>query len=501
MSANTSRPPALTRRDYWIALACAAATLLSCMAWAMITPPFQAPDEPVHFDYVQSLAETGNPPSTSENDRLPRSTAASAALSAIRFSSVRGNPRGKPPWTAVEAQSVEQQLNAKTREDDGGGVSDTASYPALYYALSAAPYLTADGLGAGVVGEMTAVRLFSCLLTALTALFIFLFIRELLPRTRLAATAGALSVGLLPYVGFIGSSVNNDVLLTTLSAALFWLLARAFHRGLDARVAAAIGVVIAAGWITKPTFIGIVPGALIAMLVLLLTARKSQDQSALRSLLAFVLGIGALAALYFGVNRGFWARSSQQQSPTQFTASTAPGAKDVSLPGLLSYIWQFWLPRPPFLTDQINGPYQLWETMFKGFVGRFGWLEYQFPSWVYSLTLGCWAGLLALAARAVVLSRTALRGRFWELVSYAAMFAGLLALIGVVGYRIRLDQPFPFEQARYLFPVLALFGAFVGLAIQGAGRRAGPYVAVAVVIGTSALDIGGLLLTLGRYYA
>jgi hypothetical protein len=259
--------------------------------------------------------------------------------------------------------------------------------------------------------------------------------------------------------------------------------------------------VIAAGWITKPTFIGIVPGALIAMLVLLLTARKSQDQSALRSLLAFVLGIGALAALYFGVNRGFWARSSQQPSPTQFTASTAPGAKDVSLPGLLSYIWQFWLPRPPFLTDQINGPYQLWETMFKGFVGRFGWLEYQFPSWVYSLTLGCWAGLLALAARAVVLSRTALRGRFWELVSYAAMFAGLLALIGVVGYRIRLDQPFPFEQARYLFPVLALFGAFVGLAIQGAGRRAGPYVAVAVVIGTSALDIGGLLLTLGRYYA
>ena len=34
----------------------------------------------------------------------------------------------------------------------------------------------------------------------------------------------------------------------------------------------------------------------------------------------------------------------------------------------------------------------------------------------------------------------------------------------------------------------------------GAGRLAGPYVAVAIVIATGALDIGGLLLTLGRYY-
>ena len=81
------------------------------------------------------------------------------------------------------------------------------------------------------------------------------------------------------------------------------------------------------------------------------------------------------------------------------------------------------------------------------------------------------------------------------------MLAGLIALIGIVGYRIRLDQPFPFEQARYLFPVLALFGGMVGLAVRGAGRRAGPYVAVAIVIATGALDIGGLLLTLGRYYS
>ena len=128
-----------TRDDLWPALLCAAATLLSCAAWAWITPPFQAPDEPVHFDYVQSLAETGRPPANSSTTLLPRSTATKEALWAIRFSSVRGNPLGKPPWTAADAQSVIQQLEGNAPEDDGGGPSDTAEYPALYYSLATVP--------------------------------------------------------------------------------------------------------------------------------------------------------------------------------------------------------------------------------------------------------------------------------------------------------------------------------------------------------------------------
>jgi hypothetical protein len=74
-------------------------------------------------------------------------------------------------------------------------------------------------------------------------------------------------------------------------------------------------------------------------------------------------------------------------------------------------------------------------------------------------------------------------------------------VIGGPGYITHLDSPFPFEQARYLFPALALVGGLVGLAIRGAGARFGAYVAVGVVVGIAALDLGGLLLTLGRYYA
>ena len=48
--------------------------------------------------------------------------------------------------------------------------------------------------------------------------------------------------------------------------------------------------------------------------------------------------------------------------------------------------------------------------------------------------------------------------RQWaELLTYAAMAAGLLVSIGVSGMRYRLNTGFEFEQARYLLPFLALY--------------------------------------------
>lgn len=485
-----------------VALLCASATLLSAIAWMSVTPPFQAPDEPTHLAYVQRLAETGRPPSTAETDRPSLSSAGQAALDATNFSAVIGNQRGKPPWTAAEQRRAERILSQDLAENNGGGAGAYSSYPPLYYGLAVGPYLVADWAGASIIGQLTAVRLLSCLLTALAAFFIFLFVRDLLPGTPLAAPAGALAVGLLPYVGFIGSSVNNDALLLPISACLFWLLARSFRRGLDSRGAAAIGLVLVLGWATKPTFVGLVPGALMALVALLICAHRSEKRNALTLLTSLVLGVALPFALFLAVTVGIWGRSLRPSvTASDVLANSNAAAPSKSVGGLLSYVWQYWLPRLPFMTDADFGFYPLWQTMFKGFVGRFGWGDYEFPSWLYSAVLWCWIALLALVTRALIVSRRALRSHLPDFLSYAVMLGGLLLVIGGPGYITHLDSPFPFEQARYLFPALALFGGLVGLAIRGAGARFGTYVAVAVVVGTSALDLGGLLLTLGRYYA
>jgi 4-amino-4-deoxy-L-arabinose transferase-like glycosyltransferase len=487
-------------RDARTAVACAAVAFVSLFAWAIVTPPFQGPDEPTHLAYAQRLAETGRPPDPDEIKRPPLSSEGRAGLVATNFSGVIGNPFGKPPWTAKQQRAADRLLHSGAPQDDGGGAAAYSSYPPLYYLVAAGPYLVADAAGATIIGKLTAVRLLSCVLSALTVLLVFLFVRELVPGSPRAWLVGALSVALLPYFGFVGSSANNDVLVTTLSAALLFVLARAFRRGLTPAGAASAGLLIALGILTKPVFYGLLPGAAVALLVLLVRAWRDNSGAPRRALGALVVAVGVPLIVYAAINTGVWGRPIVQDAAvlegTQ--ASTAPQR---SIRGLLSYFFQFWLPRPPFLNDQVSGVYPLWETMFKGFVGRFGWLDYQFAAWVYKVAALATAGLLALAVRALVVGRSALRGRSAELACYVLMVLGLMVVIAVPAYKYRLNTGYPFEQARYLFPLLALYGGLVGLAVRGAGERAGAYLAPAIVLFIGALNIYGLLLTLARYYA
>ena len=168
--------------------------------------------------------------------------------------------------------------------------------------------------------------------------------------------------------------------------------------------------------------------------------------------------------------------------------------------GLLSYTWQFYLPRLPFMQDQFTY-YPLWETWFKGFIARFGWLDYGFPGYSYWVALGVVGGVLALAGAALRRSRAALRSRWPELVSYLAMMAGLFVLIAIAGYRGRIDNGYVFEQARYLLPLLPLYAAIVALAVRGAGRRWAPVAAGVLVVAALGHDLFAQLVTIARYYA
>jgi len=57
-----------------------------------------------------------------------------------------------------------------------------------------------------------------------------------------------------------------------------------------------------------------------------------------------------------------------------------------------------------------------------------------------------------------------------------------------------------FEQARYLFPVLALYGAFVALAVIGSGRRWEKAAGVTVVVLAVGHSLFSQLLTIDRFY-
>ena len=472
------------------AWACACVAILSAASWSILTPPFQAPDEPSHFAYAQILAETGALPKSGASAYSPQEL---TILADLDHQEVRFNEAVGTIATATQQQHLRNDLALPlARVGPGAGVA--ATQPPLYYALQAIPYYLASG--GTLLDQLELMRLLSALLAGLTAIFVFLFLREALPAVPYAWTVGALCTALAPLVGFISGVVNPDALLCAVSAAIFYCLARGFRCGLTLRLAIAIGVLIATGFMTKLNFIGVVPGVLLALALLTRRAARTSGSVAWGPLVAAVaIGLGP-GCLYVAINllSGHAAFGLLSKGISNTDAHRGSPLQE------LSYIWQFYLPRLPGMTNYFPGISTLRQVWFDKSVGLYGWLDTYFPEWVYSLAL-IPAGLIAaLCGRELLQSRAALRSRIGELSAYGAIGMGLLVLFGADSY---LEVPAftgAYSEPRYLLPLAVLFAAILALAARGAGRRWGPAVGTLLVLLILAHDIFSQLLVVGRFY-
>jgi Predicted membrane protein (DUF2142) len=472
-------------RAAWV---CALVAFLNAACWSVISPPFEVPDEPSHFAYVQRLAETGKlPTSSAETFPLGEYT----ILNDLRYSQVRYHSEQGTISSPAAQRKLESDLAKPLATEGEGSTGVSASQPPLYYAIETIPY--ALGSAGNLLDQDVLMRLLSALMGGVTALFVFLFVREALPGARWAWTVGGLGVALTPLLGEMSGAINPDAMLFAVSAALFYCLARGFRRGITPRLAAATGAVLAVGVCTKLNFDGLVPGAILGVLALCAIEWRSSRPSAYRCL-ALAFGIGASPILLYGIVNLF----SGQPAGGAFSAVVSFARKGGSLPGELAYIWQFYLPRLPGMSADFHGILTTRLFWFNGLVGLYGWLDATFPKWVYTAALIPAGALTLLLARGLVMYRGALVSRALELGVYAAMGLGLLVLIGADDYVHQI--PGEYAEPRYLLPLLALWGALLALAARGAGRRWGPIVGVAIVSVVLAHDIFSQLLVISRYY-
>jgi hypothetical protein len=484
------RAGASPRRVPGAAWICACVAILSAASWSIVTPPFQAPDEPSHFAYAQIVAETGG---------LPRSPASvysaeeTTALTDLDHQAVRFNQAIGAISTSAQQRRLEHDLALPlSRRGVGAGVA--SPQPPLYYALQAIPYLL--GSGGTLLDQLELMRLLSALMAGAAALFVFLFLREALPAVPWAWTVGGLCTALAPLVGFISGVVNPDAMLCAVSAALFYCLARGFRRGLTRRLAIAIGAVTAIGFLTKLNFIGLAPGALLALVLLARRAARTSGRSAYGSLAAAVaIGWGP-SCLYVLIN----VLSNHAPFGLLSTGLSGTTAHHGSPLQELSYVWQFYLPRLPGMTSYFPGVSTTLQFWFDRAVGVYGWLDTHFPGWVYEVALVPAGLIAALCVRELVRRGGALRARAGELISYAAIAAGLLALIGADSYLEFPAYPAVYSEPRYLLPLAVLFAAVLALAARGAGRRWGPAVGTLIVLLIFAHDVFSQLLEVGRFY-
>lgn len=471
---------------------CAALAFVNAACWSLIVPPFQALDEPDHFAYVQELAENGRLPSSGESEF---SAEEQTALADLHQSEVRFRPAGHPIFSVAQRARLVADLAESPSRGGPGGAGVATAEPPLYYALQTVPY----GLGSGgsILARLQLMRLLSALMGAFTALFVFMFVREALPGAPWAWTVGGVGAALSPLFGFSTGTVNPDALLFVFAAAVFYCLARGFRRGLSLRLALAIGVLCALGSLTKLNFIGLAPGILLALV--LLARRESRDlgRAAYTRLLAPALGVAVAPGLIYAlINRV----SNHHTFGLVSSGLRGSTAGHHSLSGEISYIWQFYLPPLPGMHHDFGPIFTTWQIWFRNIVGLYGWGDTVFPSWVYEVALIPAAAIAILCVRALLHHRVALRARLAEVAVYALMSLGVLALVGAASYVLYPGGIAEFADARYLLPMLALWGAILALAARGGGRRWGPAIGALLVVLVISHDLFAQLQVLARYY-
>jgi Predicted membrane protein (DUF2142) len=475
---------------------------LNFACWALITPPWQAPDEVDHFAYTQSLLERGQAPSRSPAAPLARwSSAQTLALEDESFFSDHQVGDTRPPWT-VRAQAVyrTQVAAAHPSSADGGGNETAATHGAIYYAALAPAYWLASD---SPLSQLTLMRLTSALIGALTVVFAYLLARELAPGRPWLGVLAALLVAYEPMYGFISGAVNNDVGVNAGAAALELLLILMLRRGVTWRLGLLTGGLLLALPIVKQTALSLYPVVGLALIAIVYRHHRRAEVRGWAALILAAVAVRALSAALSGVFHPASAAAAGGGSPPEAGAAASSVAAALAHPlDYLSYLWQSLLPRLPFMTEHFPTTHFPAMVIFveRGW-GAFGWYDVFFPHRLYYVIL---AAMLAVP----ILGLIALRREWQRFVRRNAVELALLALMPlavVAGFEAAFytpgARPFIAEFGRYAFPAIAPLAVLVVASLHAFGRRWVLPAGVALLVAMIALSCASQLVTLTGFYA
>jgi 4-amino-4-deoxy-L-arabinose transferase-like glycosyltransferase len=470
-----------------------AVTALLGVAWSVVMPPFQGPDESDHFAYVQHLAETGSAPSSTVfSGAGSYSTEEARALDLLGLRATIANPTARPMWSEVDQrrwERFERQLPPDGRSN-GEGADPAAKNPPLYYAYEGVAYrLSPDS---SLLGRQLLTRLASVLLLLVTVGLTWVAVSELTQRTwaRVLATG---VVALQPQLTFIGAIVNPDILLVTVWTAFIALAVVTLNRGPTTARVLGLFALTALSPLTHGRGIALLP-PLAAVLVLSWWRDRPSPRDVVRWLAGgfALLGVALIAFRLYTSGNGGGALYGGQVAAFQ--------QHSLNVREFLSYVWQFYLPPLPVLEQHLGPPYGFRQVFVETFFGTFGSLDVRFPGRVYALLqVGSVLGLVALYTAAIV-RRQELRARWHLLLGLAAVGVTGIAFLHVVSYLALVGGPDPIVVGRYLLPLIALFALAVTFVATSLPRRLGPPFAAVVLACGVLLQLAGLGLTAIRFY-
>jgi 4-amino-4-deoxy-L-arabinose transferase-like glycosyltransferase len=473
-----------------------AVATIQVAAWALVMPPFQGPDEMAHFAYVQHLAETGEAP-----DRTGGSgrNLSSEQAEAIRWENVHalvGVLGMRPGWTGAEERrwrEVEASLSDEASAN-GDGPNAVGQNPPLYYALETIPYHLAPG--GSFFNRFYLTRLGSAAFYVGAVAFVWLIASELF-RPLWAKTLTTAIVALHPKLAMLGASVNADILLVLVWTAFIYVGLRIIRYGPSPGRLIAAGVTAAASILTHGRGLAIVPALLVLLGIAHLRWRPDLPQAVRGA--AVSLGIAAVGLAIAGV----FTSGVSGEGAAYGGAIGWVDERSFNMRELLSYVWQFYLPKLEFMQPSIGVPgYGFREVYITSFYGQFASLEVEYPRFATDL-LQVATILLLFALYTVTVTRLHALRRNWPIIAFLLLTGlSMIGLLHASSYTNMLINPAdPLFTGRYLLPLVSVLAIGVTVVVMALPRRLGAFAAGGLVATGIILQLTGLGLAFVRFYA
>jgi hypothetical protein len=468
---------------------------IQVVAWMIVLPPFQGPDEDAHFAYVQHLAETGGRPGSPASGSRSYSTEEAEAMKWADLFVLRGILAARPGWTAAEEQrwdNVEASLPDEASSDSDQNAA--GNNPPLYYALEAIPYHLAPG--GSFFNRFYVARVGSAVFYVAAVAVMWLIASELF-RPVWARTFATALFALHPKFAMVGALVNPDILLVFVWTLFIYVGVRIVRRGPSMRRLIGAGATTAASIVTHGRGLAMVPALVVLLGIAYLRWRPPRRQALTVAAVGF--GVAAVGLTLAGV---FTSGISGEDAAYGGVLGWVDNPR-FDIRQFLSYVWQFYLPKLDFMQPSIGVPgYGFRDVYIQSFYSDFAWLEIQYPRFVIDL-LHVATMLLLFGVYTVAVTRLETIKRSWPTIAFLLCTGlSMVTLLHLSSYTTMLTNPGdPLLTGRYLFPLLSLLAISVTVVVAALPRRIGAFATGALVAAGIILQLSGLGLAFVRFYA
>jgi 4-amino-4-deoxy-L-arabinose transferase-like glycosyltransferase len=467
-----------------------AAVLVEGLAWTFAVPALQGADESGHFAYVANIADGHDIPwtrgPTIERDN-PASVSSEQQITWVfaGLQGLRGNPAARPLWTPTD----EAIWSAAVRGAPRGNANGNPAFlnPPLYYLSAVVPYAIAGG---SFFDRLYALRLYNVALLAITVALTWLLAGEVFGRRRELQTVAAAAVALQPVLLDVTTRVTPDALLNALAALALYLMALVVNRGPSWRLVGLLALTVAAATLTHARGLGLIVPALFAVGWAgwrrwrpawreRRGGRNGRSTAVGVAVWAGVVAIGLVALAAYGTRWQFG-----------------------QLSGFWSYLWQFYLPALPGMSNPIGPPWGVQQVYVDRFFSTFLQFEVGFPQDLRdALRVAIWVGLALVLAAAWRHRRALAERRDVVIVLLVALVLGVVSLHAGAFRALLFNPADPIITGRYLLMLIPLYGIGVAAAMSALPGRVRAGATGAVLAAAVLLQLSAFGLVVARFYA